>query len=105
VSNWKAGSGEDGHSPSNVFEDKAYRFRTESPEEAQRVAALLNEAEEMRDALRAALTEARCWIVDGTRRTPEQRGAKCETAIDARQMIDAALEQPAAQSKERGEKA
>lgn len=41
--------------------------------------------------LLAALVEAACWIPDGSRRTPEQRGAKCETADEAREMIAAAI--------------
>jgi hypothetical protein len=38
-----------------------------------------------------ALQEAQCWIVDGTRRTPEQRGARCETVGDVEVMIAAAI--------------
>ena len=43
-------------------------------------------------ALLEALKEASCWITDGSRRTPEQRGAKCQTADDVRRMIAAAVE-------------
>ena len=38
-----------------------------------------------------ALREALCWIPDGSRQTPDQRGAKCETAYDARKMVRAIL--------------
>ena len=37
------------------------------------------------------LREALCWIPDGTRRTPEQRGAQMETADELRERITAAL--------------
>ncbi len=39
-----------------------------------------------------ALRESACWIPDGSRRTPEQRGAKCETVGEVEAMIKAALE-------------
>lgn len=42
-------------------------------------------------ALLAALEEAACWIPDGSRQTPEQRGAKRETADEVREMIAAAI--------------
>lgn len=38
-----------------------------------------------------ALKEAVCWIPDGSRMTPEQRGAKCETAYEVEEMIRALL--------------
>ena len=41
--------------------------------------------------LLTALEKAHCWIPDGTRRTPEQRGAKCETATEVDEMIRAAI--------------
>ena len=44
------------------------------------------------DQMRDALVEARCWIPDGSRRTPEQRGAKCATVQEVDALIQAALE-------------
>jgi len=39
----------------------------------------------------AALKEAACWIPDGSSRTPEQKGAKCETLLDLETVIQDAL--------------
>jgi len=41
--------------------------------------------------LREALTEARCWIHDGSRTTPMDRGAKCDTFSEARWLMTTAL--------------
>lgn len=41
--------------------------------------------------LREALQEAACWLPDGTRTTPRDRGAKCETFSEAREIISIAL--------------
>ncbi len=41
--------------------------------------------------LEHALNEALCWIPDGSRMTPEQRGAKCETAYEVDKMIRRAI--------------
>jgi len=41
--------------------------------------------------LREALTEARCWIPDGSRTTPMDRGAKCDTFSEARWLMTTAL--------------
>lgn len=43
------------------------------------------------DDLLAALKEARCWIPDGSRFTPEQRGAKKETTFGVEEMIDSTI--------------
>lgn len=44
--------------------------------------------------LRAALKEASCWIPDGSRRTPEERGAKAATAYDVEKIIADTLGEP-----------
>jgi hypothetical protein len=38
-----------------------------------------------------ALAEANAWLSRGDNKTPEQRGAKCETLGDAQMLIDSAL--------------
>ena len=43
------------------------------------------------ERLREALTEARCWIPDGSRTTPMDRGAKCDTFSEARWLMTTAL--------------
>lgn len=47
------------------------------------------------EKLRRALEEAMCWLPHGDRKTPEQRGAKCDTAQDVEQMINSALAETA----------
>jgi hypothetical protein len=51
----------------------------------------LAELREIAGELAAALVEAHFWIPDGSRMTPEQRGAKCETAYEVARQSDAAL--------------
>lgn len=41
--------------------------------------------------LRDALREASAWVPDGSRKTPEQRGAKCHTAFELEGLIFNAL--------------
>ena len=60
---------------------------TAKDEWADKARKLEREAE----VLRTALREARCWIGDGSRKTPEQRGALKETCLEALEQIDAAL--------------
>lgn len=43
------------------------------------------------ERLREALAEVACWIPDGSRQTPEQRGCKCSTAYDVERWIARAL--------------
>ena len=52
MSDWRVGR----KVPLNVYEDDKPMFQCHTPEEAQRVAALLNEAEEMRNALKTINT-------------------------------------------------
>ena len=61
---------------------------------ADHVPTLQAEVERLRAAvklLREALGEAACWVPDGSYMTAVERGAKCETAGDMREMISIAI--------------
>jgi hypothetical protein len=90
VSNWKIGTYP--FSKTALLEGDKYIGTMDEPEKAQRVAALLNE----QDALRAVLRQVQSEI-NGSFRTEQRFEPELIRAIDA------ALEQPAAQSSERAE--
>lgn len=107
--------------PTDITEDEAIRVATEALEETKNHAsgigpykvenaefliasAALDALSRHKDkatvtdprdeALRVAveaLNEAVCWVPDGTRKSPLERGAKLETVHDLRQMIIAAI--------------
>ena len=68
-----------------VEELEGYRFQVETSHEVasmhikqnNALHAQLTEAREVNGNLVAALREARCWVPNGSRQTPEQRGAAC----------------------------
>lgn len=79
------------------------KYACTAPSELQLIEELSALSPDPREArikrLETALREARCWIVDGSRGTPEQRGATCDVANDVFELIDAALE-PAPEGEE-----
>lgn len=85
------------HTSKDKTIDDAMTARHWPPEEREEVRAL--NAEQLATAhlfaaapdLLAALKEASCWIPDGSRRTPEERGAQCVTAYDVDAMIALAI--------------
>jgi hypothetical protein len=91
MSKWRVGRGEDGEHPCNVYEGgargNAYAWRMPSPEQAARICALLNEREQLREALIFAKADLIAVLLQS-----EGRDDYWWPSIDAVQKgIDAAL--------------
>jgi len=70
-----------------VADDRFILVEGRSEEEAAANVNLCCAAPELLEALK----EAYCWIPDGTRQSPEQRGAQCATVYDVEDMIRASI--------------